>query len=67
MKKSLSDLLDKKETTEEAPKIKDFGAFKNVGNNQAQIDLNILRKYNVFFCNSLLWGYVNRSILFKYV
>ena len=56
MKKSLSDLLDKKETTEEAPKIKDFGAFKNVGNNQAQIDLNILRKYNVFFATPCYGG-----------
>ena len=47
MKKSLADMKsadDKKETKE-----KSFGAFKSVDGGQATIDLDILRKHNIFF------------------
>lgn len=57
MKKKLSDLLPKDDSAKTgAPKKKDFGAFRNVENNQAQIDLNVLRKYNVFFATPCYGG-----------
>ena len=52
MKKSLSDLAGKTvdtTSTEEAPKTKSFGAFKQINGTQAVIDLDVLRKYNIFF------------------
>ena len=51
MKKSLAELA----TAEKAPK-KSFGAFKNVDGGQAQIDLEILRKHNVFFATPCYGG-----------
>ena len=50
---SLSDLT----SAEKAPK-KQFGAFKQVEGNQAQIDLDILRKHNVFFATPCYGGQV---------
>ena len=45
MKKKLSDLLPKDDSAKTgAPKKKDFGAFRNVENNQAQIDSKCLKK-----------------------
>ena len=52
MKKSLSEMT----STEKAPKR--FGAFKEVEGNQAQIDLDILRKHNVFFATPSYGGQV---------
>lgn len=53
MKKSLSDMT----SNAKAPK-KKFGAFKEVEGGQAQIDLNMLRKHNVFFATPCYGGQV---------
>ena len=53
MKKSLSDMT----SAEKAPK-KHFGAFKEVKGDQAQIDLDMLRKHNVFFATPCYGGLV---------
>lgn len=53
MKKSLSEMT----SAEKAPK-KQFGAFKEVEGNQAQIDLEMLRKHNVFFATPCYGGQV---------
>ena len=53
MKKSLADMgstnVDSS-PTEDAPN-KTFGAFKAVDGDQATIDLNVLRKMNIFFAH----------------
>ena len=46
MKKSLADMKPANGT--EAPKERSFGAFKAVEGNQATIDLEKLREYNIF-------------------
>lgn len=59
MKKSLSDLASKTvdtTSTEEAPKTKSFGAFKQINGTQAVIDLDVLRKYNIFFATPCYGG-----------
>ena len=53
MKKSLADMT----TAEKAPK-KSFGAFTNVEGSQAQIDLNIIRKHNIFFATPCYGGMI---------
>ena len=52
MKKALSEMT----SAEKAPRR--FGAFKEVEGNQAQIDLDILRKHNVFFATPCYGGQV---------
>lgn len=55
MKKSLADM--KPADTEEAPKQKrSFGAFKEISGSQATIDLDILRKHNIFFATPCYGG-----------
>lgn len=57
MKKSLADIKAAKSTTDttaEAPK--SFGAFRSVENGKAVIDLDVLRKYNVFFATPCYGG-----------
>ena len=57
MKKKLSDLLPKDDSAKTgAPKKKTLGLLENVENNQAQIDLNVLRKYNIFFATPCYGG-----------
>ena len=57
MKKSLSELASKPAAdTTEAPKSKSFGAFKQISGTEAVIDLDILRKYNVFFATPCYGG-----------
>jgi len=60
MKKKLSDLVSNTITsegsTDNAPKGKNFGAFTDVTGDQAKIDLNILRGYNVFFATPCYGG-----------
>ena len=61
MKKSLSELKasDNSSSNNKAPtQVKSFGAFKTIDGNQATIDLNILRKYNVFFATPCYGGQV---------
>ena len=53
MKKSLADMT----TADKAPK-KSFGAFTSVEGSQAQINLDILRKHNVFFATPCYGGMV---------
>ena len=53
MKKSLADMT----TAEKAPK-KSFGAFTIVEGSQAQINLDILRKHNIFFATPCYGGVV---------
>ena len=55
MKKSLADLA-KSVNREEAPEQKSFGAFKSVDGGQATIDLDIIRKHNVFFATPCYGG-----------
>ena len=60
MKKSLADIKAAKSTAQpvnvqaEAPK--SFGAFRSVENGKAMIDLDVLRKYNVFFATPCYGG-----------
>src|SRR5210317_2299162 len=54
MKKTLADMKPANGT--EAPKERSFGAFKAVEGNQATIDLNELRKHNVFFATPCYGG-----------
>jgi len=54
MKKSLADM--KPANGSEAPAEKRFGAFKAVEGNQATIDLEILRKHNIFFATPCYGG-----------
>src|SRR5210317_1756928 len=54
MKKSLADM--KPANGKEAPKEKRFGAFKAVEGNQATIDLEALRKHNIFFATPCYGG-----------
>lgn len=57
MKKSLSELAARSDTSEkEAPKPKSFGAFKQISGTEAVIDLDVLRKYNVFFATPCYGG-----------
>ena len=51
MKKSLADMA-----SDDAPKPKSFGAFKSVEGDQATIDLEQLRKHNVFFATPCYGG-----------
>ena len=53
MKKSLSDMT----SAEKAPK-KHIGAFKEINGDQAQIDLDMIRKHNVFFATPCYGGLV---------
>ena len=60
MKKSLADMGSSSTNstpTEEAP-TKTFGAFKSVDGDQATIDLNELRKMNIFFATPCYGGMV---------
>ena len=61
MKKSLADMgstnTDSNPNKEEAPN-KSFGAFKSVEGDQATIDLNELRKMNIFFATPCYGGQV---------
>ena len=60
MKKSLADMSSSSTNsapTEEAP-TKTFGAFKSVDGDQATIDLNELRKMNIFFATPCYGGMV---------
>jgi len=60
MKKSLADMSSSSMNsapTEEAP-TKTFGAFKSVDGDQATIDLNELRKMNIFFATPCYGGMV---------
>ena len=61
MKKSLADMgstnTDSNPNKEEAPN-KSFGAFKSVEGDQATIDLNELRKMNIFFATPCYGGMV---------
>ncbi len=54
MKRKLSDLVSKVDKPKEAPK--NFGAFKDIENNTAKIDLDILRKHNIFFATPCYGG-----------
>jgi hypothetical protein len=40
----------------EAPKPNSFGAFKQVDGNRAEVDLNMLRQYNIFFATPCYGG-----------
>lgn len=53
MKKPLAAI---KPATDKAPEQRSFGAFKSVGNGQAVIDLDMLRKHNVFFATPCYGG-----------
>jgi len=55
MKKSLSEMKPKNTESSE-PKERSFGAFTQVEGNQATIDLEKLRKYNVFFATPCYGG-----------
>ena len=57
MKKSLADMT----TAEKAPK-KSFGAFTSMEGSKAQIDLDILRKHNVFFATPCYGGMVTDQL-----
>ena len=48
MKKSLKDLVTS-DSEEEEESSRSFGAFTRVEGNQAKIDLDKLRKYEIFF------------------
>jgi GT2 family glycosyltransferase len=57
MKKSLAELAaSSTPTSEEVPKQKSFGAFKQVNGTEAVIDLEILRKHNIFFATPCYGG-----------
>jgi hypothetical protein len=57
MKKSLSELAAGTTSKTDAPaSTKSFGAFKQIEGGQAVIDLDILRKYNVFFATPCYGG-----------
>lgn len=57
MKKSLSELAASSDTPKiEAPKPKSFGAFKQISGTEAVIDLDVLRKFNVFFATPCYGG-----------
>ena len=60
MKKSLAELLtaSSTNTNEEAPKPKSFGAFKQVLGTEAVIDLDMLRKHNIFFATPCYGGMI---------
>lgn len=58
MKKSLSDIEVSDSESTETSSTKSFGAFKSFNGNQATIDLEILRKYNVFFATPCYGGMV---------
>ena len=49
MKKSLTDIKTSVKASEAPEPKKAFGAFTSINGNQATIDMNILRQYNVFF------------------
>lgn len=53
MKKPLAAITP---AADKAPEQKSFGAFKSVGNGQAVIDLDMLRKHNVFFATPCYGG-----------
>jgi len=57
MKKTLADFGIKKAADgKEAPEHKSFGAFKSVDGDQATIDLDMLRKHNIFFATPCYGG-----------
>ena len=57
MKKTLAELSNSTSAnTEEASKPKSFGAFTTVGDGKATIDMNRLRKHNVFFATPCYGG-----------
>jgi hypothetical protein len=60
MKKSLADFAKKEEVVDnqntQAPKTKTFGAFKEINGDQATIDLEQLRKHNIFIATPCYGG-----------
>ena len=52
MKKSLSELA----SSNTKPEAKRVGAFKNIEGDQATIDLEMLRKHNIFFATPCYGG-----------
>ena len=54
MKKSLSDLVKKDDISTKAPK--NFGAFKDIDKDSAKIDVDMLRKHNIFFATPCYGG-----------
>lgn len=56
MKKSLAELKTANSSIAEAPKLSSFGAFKKIDDEQAVIDLNKLREYNIFFATPCYGG-----------
>jgi len=60
MKKSLADFAKKEKVVDnqdtQAPKTKTFGAFKEINGDQATIDLEKLRKHNIFIATPCYGG-----------
>jgi hypothetical protein len=56
MKKSLADLKPANPLNSEAPKQKSFGAFKQLDGDKAVIDLDMLRKNDIFFATPCYGG-----------
>ena len=57
MKKPLASIsANTDKATEQVSETKSFGAFKSIGNGQAVIDLDMLRKHNVFFATPCYGG-----------
>src|SRR5210317_2169360 len=60
MKKSLADFAKKEKVVDnqdtQAPKTKTFGAFKEINGDQATIDLEQLRKHNIFIATPCYGG-----------
>jgi hypothetical protein len=56
MKKSLAELNTTASSNTEVPKTRSFGAFKEIDGERAVIDLDILRKYDVFFATPCYGG-----------
>ena len=54
MKKSISDLIKTDDSSKKAPK--NFGAFKDVDKDSAKIDIDMLRKHNIFFATPCYGG-----------
>ena len=58
MKKSLKDLVTSDSEEEEEESSRSFGAFTRVEGNQAKIDLDKLRKYEIFFATPCYGGMI---------
>jgi hypothetical protein len=56
MKKSLADLKPANPLNSEAPKQKSFGAFKQLDGDKAVIDLDMIRKNDIFFATPCYGG-----------